>query len=33
MEQGNFELGKIVEGEQAEFSRLVDREEIIKIYR
>jgi hypothetical protein len=33
MEQGNFELGKIVEGEQAAFSRLVDREEIIKIYR
>jgi hypothetical protein len=33
MEQGNFELGKIIEGDKAEFSQLVSREEIMKIYR
>jgi hypothetical protein len=32
MEQGNFALGKMIEGDKAEFSLLVDREEIMKIY-
>jgi hypothetical protein len=33
MEQGDFELGKIIEGDKVEFSQLVNREEIMKIYR